>query len=73
MITDISKYINYEFTETSELSYTKSILFEDVFEIDRVIANQKHLCTNIFSQQREFCKNAISQVQDERRCTGIYF
>ena len=45
--------LNYEFTETSGLSYTKSILFEDISEIDRVIANQKTSFVRIYSVNKE--------------------
>lgn len=52
--------LNHEFTETSGLSYTKSILFEDISEIDRVIANQKTSFARIYSVNKEnFAKTQL--------------
>lgn len=55
--------LNYPLTDTSDLQYTRSILFEDVTEIDRIIGRKKASTVIIYSVNKStFVKTELSRV-----------
>ena len=55
--------LNYPFTETVDLQYTRSILFEDVTEIDRIIGRKKAGNVIIYSVNKStFAKTELGRV-----------
>lgn len=55
--------LNYPLTDTSDLQYTRSILFEDVTEIDRIIGRNKASTVIIYSVNKStFVKTKLSEV-----------
>ena len=55
--------LNYPFTETADLQYTRSILFEDVTEIDRIIGRKKAGVVIIYSVNKStFAKTELCRV-----------
>lgn len=55
--------LNYSFTEATDLQYTRSILFEDVTEIDRIIGRKKAGNVIIYSVNKStFAKTELGRV-----------
>ena len=65
--------LNYSFTEATDLQYTRSILFEDITEIDRIIGRKKAGTVIVYSVNKStFAKTELGRVNmqgDVTECT----